>query len=69
MQTRDYLLKERLEELKRDPSVRSRGDMLQNFLNARDVFGSPIDMEDIKAETLLVLFVPSFSLLPSPSPS
>lgn len=56
-QTRDDLLQERLEELKRDPSVRSRSDMLQNFLNSRDVFGSPMDLEELKAETLLVLYV------------
>jgi cytochrome P450 len=57
MKFRDDLIEERLEDNKKNPKNK-RHDLLQSFLKARDVKDG-IDMEDLKAETLLVLLAGS----------
>lgn len=53
MKFRDDLIDERVEENKKNPS-NNHNDLLQSFLKARHVEDG-IDMDELKAETLLVL--------------
>lgn len=53
MRFRDALIDRRLDELKR--GVKTRFDILQNFLDATDENGQPLPLDYIKAEVLIVL--------------
>lgn len=54
MRFRDSLIRERINHIKEGKTL-DRVDLLQTFLEARTEDGSPLDMEYIRAEVLLVL--------------
>lgn len=54
MRFRDSLVSQRLQDIESGKTI-TRVDLLQTFLEARTEDGSPLDMEYIRAEVLLVL--------------
>ncbi|KAL0636450.1 hypothetical protein Q9L58_004599 [Maublancomyces gigas] len=65
MRFRDNMLQERINENNNPSKKVERTDLLQSFLAAKNADGSPMPIEDVKAETLLVLLAGSDTMATS----